>query len=125
VIKEPLAGADFGLIVDMQSKGHRVVKAVWIQAKRADEMPDDPSLLPDFAKQLKQMLSHTKESYGMVYTPNDIHIFKADNPTTLLSVSTLVTDTLHCLRGDRDRRVVAESVHRTFLIELAVFDTSD
>jgi len=56
-----------------------------MQAKRSDELPSDPSDLHDLNRQITSMMRHSRESYAIIYTRQDVHIFRdseySDPPT--------------------------------------------
>lgn len=123
-VKEPKVGADIAIIVDVREGGRRVVKAVWLQAKRADAPVKKPESLQDFPKQAKAMAAHTRDAYGIIYEPRSIYVFRTDEPEATFPLSELVSSTIRCRRGDRSPTVIANSLDHQFVVELAMLDAA-
>lgn len=117
--KEPRVGADIGVIFDVSNGGQRVSKALWVQAKRPDSIPDDPLTLPDLSEQMAKMLNRTKDAYGLLYGPEAVHVFQGWESQDLFTLSERFTDAIKCRRGDRRPDFVADTLDSGFLIESA------
>jgi hypothetical protein len=120
--KEKFTGADIGIIIDIRRGRRATLKAIWIQAKRDAKKVNDPLTLKDLISQLHQMQKYTKESYGVVYTPDEVYAFPGNNPQQRLSVSQIVKDVLKCVRGDRSPTVIANTLESNYVIEVVVLD---
>lgn len=110
-IEEPHTGADIGVIVDVKDpSGRRAVKALWLQAKVATTLPDDIDTLPRMKGQRAKMAEHTKHSYGIVYTSESIRVYGPGRGQEQLTTGKLLSDAVLCRRGDRDSRVVVNTL---------------
>jgi len=118
--KEPKVGADLGIVVDVRHGGHRVVKGFFAQAKQVDEMPDDPTGLPDLPEQIKKMLKRTDEAYVLIYGSSDVEFRHARHLGDPISVPDVMTDTVRCRRGSRVPEIIAEALHRDLVLEVAI-----
>jgi len=118
--KERQLGVDIGVIFDISRADQRVVKAIWVQAKRSEEAPGDILTLQDLRGQLEDMRVHTSEAYAMVYTANEAQMYRADAPSVLIPVEEIVYDSLICQRGDRDPVVVALTGDSKVVLEVFV-----
>jgi hypothetical protein len=117
--KEPIAGADVGVIVDVKNGGQQVSKGLWVQAKQAETTVDEPLQLAGLKKQMGDMLDRTHEAYGLVYTPDGVFAFQGFDSQSRISLEDLISDTVACKRGDRRPELLADTVHEDFLIEMA------
>ncbi|HLG13014.1 MAG TPA: hypothetical protein VJH03_00600 [Blastocatellia bacterium] len=70
--KEKLLGLDLGIIFDVVYLGKRLIKAIWYQAKIAEEEPISLNTVPDLSEQVVRMRHHTKESYILIYTKEGV-----------------------------------------------------
>jgi hypothetical protein len=118
--KEPLVGADIGIICDLKNGEERVVKGALVQAKKTTTEPEDRLSLPDLENQAALMKETTDESYGLVYKPEESYMFRTDHPDNPISVEEFFKDTLICRRGDRDIKTVAQAYDRTAVIDLTL-----
>ncbi len=116
--KEPIVGADFGIVVDIRNGGEHTSKALWIQAKLADSIPEDPLDLPRLRDQAEKMRRRTAEGYALVYLPNGMTVFRVDTPETQFSFATLVREAIECKRGDRDPSFIADTTDRDRIVEV-------
>lgn len=93
---------------------------MWFQAKKLDLLPANILELPDLAEQLNQMQKYTKESYALLYTPQDFHVFRGDALKESLTIESVISDGLFCRRGDRSPRVIALTGDSKLVVELLV-----
>ena len=119
-IKEPLVGADLGIIVDLRNGPQQVVKAALIQAKRTEGKPASTMNLPDFAEQIGKMRETTDESYGLIYSDDITYLVHSDQPDKPISVERFFSETLLCRLGDRSHRTVAQAYDRAAVIDVTV-----
>ncbi|VTR93375.1 Uncharacterized protein OS=Paenibacillus sp. FSL H8-237 GN=C171_13425 PE=4 SV=1 [Gemmata massiliana] len=117
-VKEPVTGTDFAVIADIRHDGNQVTKAAWVQAKLSEELGVDDTALEDLPKQFRDMNSHTREAYAVVYTPRGTEVFRSDAPDDRIPMAEFIGDIIRCKKGDRSPRVIANSVHRTHVIDL-------
>ncbi len=120
--KEPLTGADIGILVDIRRGNSVTLKAVWIQAKRDPDSVKNPLTLDELLGQMNDMAKHTKESFGMVYSPSSVYLVNRDAPNQRLELSDVIADTLRCRHGDRRPTLIASTLERHHVIELTLFD---
>jgi hypothetical protein len=118
--KERKLGLDIGVIFDILRGNQRVVKAIWIQAKRSEAQPEDILELPDLKGQLKDMQCYTNEAYALVYTPVGAEMYRADAPKMSIPVEDVMSESLNCKRGDRTPVVVALTGDSKLLIDVLV-----
>ena len=116
--KEPLCHADIGVVFIVNYQGVRTIKALWIQGKRTDELPDEVSSLPRLDSQIKKMLGFSKESYAGVYTRRGVHLFHGTNYAKELSVADVFHHGIICKRGDRSPRFVALASDCKFVLDV-------
>jgi hypothetical protein len=121
-VKEPEAGADLGIIVDLRRGELQVSKGLWIQAKPTTKSSGDPFALPRLRQQLSDMLDYTDEAYGLVFTPDGVRVFRGVDTANMVTLATVLSETVRCRRGDRRPEFVADTVHKDFLIEMAFTD---
>src|SRR5207244_4199726 len=105
--KERDLGADIGLIVEVKNNGHRIVKALWFQAKKTERIPESVSALEDLPRQIASMRKQTPEAYTLIYSADGVHVFQGDSLDDPLPLPAVVGDALFCTRGDRTPRVIA------------------
>jgi hypothetical protein len=115
--KEKRIGADAGIVIDIANGDDRVVKAMLVQAKRTDEVPDDPFALPGLDEQLPKMREITEEAYVWVYTPDGILANRRDNDRDI-SISEQLVAGIICDRGDHRQLVVAVAQDRDYVVEI-------
>ena len=120
VTKENATGADLGIVVDIRKGTDATVKSLWMQAKRDPDSVDRPLQLPRLANQLGTMRNHTHEAYGVIFTPERVYAIRADQPDERLDVSTVLIDAVQCRRGDRNERVLANTLDSSSLIEAVI-----
>lgn len=124
VIKEPVTGADIGVVIEIIRGDESTLKALWIQAKRVDYPTANVRTMPDLVQQLSVIQRRTDEAYGLVYGPTEVYAVRADDLDVHLRLNTLFEQAVRCERGDLDERLVADSFHKTFVIEVAVLDAT-
>jgi hypothetical protein len=120
VTKEPHFHADIGVVFIVAFRGVRTMKALWIQAKRNDELPTLVNDLPDLDLQIREMLRHSKESYAAVYTRRKVHLFEGTNFDDDLTVTEVFFDGIVCQRADPNPRFVAVASDSKFIIDVIV-----
>lgn len=116
-VKEPLVGADLGWRVMIREGEQETVKAILMQAKRAESI-DGWARLHDLAEQMRKMHDITDESYGLIFTPSEIASTTRDNQT--IPLIRVVADAVVCTRGDQTPSVVATSVDAKHVVEVDV-----
>lgn len=121
--KERDYGIDLGVIADVQRGEERIVKAMWFQAKLAANKPDDILALPDLASQMADMQRHTNEAYALVYTPNDVVVYRGDDSQNALELPTVIAECVQCKRGDTEPIVVALTSDSRVMIEIFVTES--
>lgn len=119
-IKEPLVGADMGIIVDLRNGAQRVVKATLVQAKRTEGLPASLIKLPDLRDQLEKMHETTDESYGLIFSNKGTFFVHDINPRKNISVRRFFEDKFVCRRGDRRHQTVAQAYDRSAVIDVTV-----
>jgi hypothetical protein len=118
--KEKEIGADIGIIIDIASKQARVLKVLWLQAKRTEQLPQDILGLPDLAGQLNRMQTRTDEGYALIYTPQGVHVFSALDTSSQISLNDLLGTAMECVRGDRNPSLLVDTIDRDFVLEVLV-----
>ncbi len=118
--KEKILGADGGIVIDISNGESRVIKAIWIQAKQAPDVPAMMSNLSDLGEQARRMRARTSESYGLVFTPDGVRVSRLDGNEERISVGDLIVDAAKCLRGDRSNRIIAQTIDRDWLLLVEV-----
>lgn len=118
--KEPLTGADIGIVVDLRNGQSQVSKSVWVQAKEAEQLPDHPLLLDRLSEQMASMLNRTSDAYGLIYTPNGVHVFQGRETDQYFALDTLIADIAGCRRGDRRPEFLADTIERDYLVEVSL-----
>lgn len=116
--KEKEVGADVGIIIDISSHHSRIIKVLWLQAKRTDQLPKNILQLPDLESQLTTMRIRTKEGYALVYTPQGIHVYPALNIEKQLSLDDLLSTAMECARGDRNPSLLVDTIDKDFVLEV-------
>jgi hypothetical protein len=114
--KENRIGADFGLIIDIRRDGVRIVKAMLVQAKWAEELPDDITTFDKLEDQLSDMRQQTAESYALIYTAKGVFVYKSDDTEYRFGLVDLFKEGLVCRRGDRSPHVIAQALDRDYVI---------
>jgi hypothetical protein len=114
--KEKRVGADIGIILDLSRGQDRVVKAMLVQAKWTDELPSDITKLDKLPGQLQSMRKHTDECYALIYTPNDVYVFRWDDTRHHIELPAFVKEGVVCRRGDRAPNVIAQALDRDYVI---------
>lgn len=118
--KEPRVGADVGVILDLRQGDRRVVKAVLIQAKRAEEPVSRPMDIQDLQEQVAKMRETTDESYGMIFSDQQAFIFDPDEQDARIDIGDFFLDMLSCQRGDREQVAVAQAYDKSAVIDVTV-----
>jgi hypothetical protein len=118
--KEPLVGADVGVIVDLHRAAQRIVKGALVQAKRTRQPPPNPMRLPDLHDQVFTMRQTTRESYGMIYSDYGTYMFHPDEPQEQIGMDRFFSDMIVCRRGDRSEEAVAQAYDRSVVIDITV-----
>ena len=117
-IKEPVIGADAGIIVDIKdAMGLRATKAGWFQAKRVAEVPTRIDAIRDLESQMEKMLKRTRDGYALLYTPAGIRVFQGSSFVEV-EFDTLVPEMVRCSKGDRDPEVLIDTFDSRFLLEV-------
>jgi hypothetical protein len=117
-IKEPIIGADAGIIVDItDAMGLRATKAGWFQAKRVVEVPKRIAAIHDLESQMDKMLKRTRDGYALLYTPRGVRVFQGDSYAEI-KFDTLVLEMVRCSKGDRDPEVLIDTFDSRFLLEV-------
>lgn len=120
VDKEPVIGADAGVLIDILDRdGTRALKALWIQSKRASHLPADVNNLPRVLEQRRLMGGHTGEGYVVVYTPHGVFTYGTD-PLRPFGMEELLTSAVRCERGDRTPAVIANTFDANHVLEILV-----
>ena len=99
--KEKVYDADLGVIFELRRRGVRTLKAIWFQAKRSSQRPTDLFGNSQLDRQMSNMLTHSKDSYALVYTEESALSFSADPKGEELQLERLFFDSIVCERGDR------------------------
>lgn len=120
--KESQTGADIGILVDIRQGNRATLKAVWIQAKRDPNDVVNPFALDDLASQMDDMARHTKESFGMIYSPSSVYLIQREFPNQRLELPDVLSDILFCRHGDRRPTLIASTLERHHVIELVAMD---
>lgn len=116
--KEPQIGADMGWLVQISVGRRRLVKALWMQAKRTPyDVADSNTMfrLTDFRAQFGKMKARTHAAYGIVFTPDRIVV---GNDSGLTTLHTLLVETVSCRAGDRRPEIVVETIDRHYVAVL-------
>jgi len=108
--KEDIIGADLGIIFDIKAYDHRVVKAVWFQAKILESSPKSLSHLPNLKNQIEKMKVYTDEAYTLIYTKEKIDVCRGMDFGDLHPFSKNLLEGVSCFRGDRNPVFIANTV---------------
>lgn len=90
--KEPIIGADLGIVVDLKSGERQVSKGLWVQAKETATLPEDPLTLPRLRDQMEKMLNRTKDAYGMIFTQAGVYVFQGLNSQVTTTLEDVLTE---------------------------------
>lgn len=119
-VKEPIIGADAGIIIEIEDgHGGRVVKAAWLQAKRID-FSRAPFHDPRLEQQLERMLSRTEEAYAVLYGADGVQVQSALTPGIRQSFEEWFDQLVDCSRGDRAWDVVVDTLDRAQLLSVSI-----
>jgi hypothetical protein len=117
--KETTTGADAGVVVEVRDRNTSVLKALWLQAKRVPEAPDqaDVSKLPRLKEQMTSMSGFTRDGYALIFTPTEVYV--TDGQRRWPFAEWLV-QAARCERGDRRREMIVNTIDRDYLLEMTV-----
>jgi len=118
--KEPLVGADIGVVIDIRNRSGRTVKGFLIQAKRPEDVPNDLRSIADLSDQVAKMTRRTDEAYVVIYSPDDVAIYHSSDLNRPLTVAEVFREALGCSRGDRSPEVIAEAIDEHLVLEVAI-----
>jgi len=117
-VKEPLLGADAGILVEIRDRdGNGVRKVAWLQAKKRDD--DDPNL----AKQLDDMRRRTADAYLIVYAADSTEVKGGPNLEETWSLDDWLDGVVECVRGDKALDVLLDTFDRKHLLTIAIAQT--
>lgn len=108
--KEDKTGADLGIIFDIKLGEDRLIKAIWYQAKIVRGIPSSLDNVPDLADQVAKMGKFTKEHYTLLYSPDGMVTTRGMDVSSFQPLADNLVDGAICVRGDRNPRVVADTV---------------
>lgn len=118
--KEKRTGADMGVIFDVLYGGERLIKVMWYQAKIVRGIPASLDNIQDLAEQITKMQQFTKEAYTLLYTPDVVVTTRGLDAANFEPLSDNLVEGAICERGDRDPKVIANTIDRQFVVEFFI-----
>lgn len=117
--KESITGADVALIVDLyDAEGRRIIKAAWLQAKQRAGNPAGALESRGLRSQLANMSRHTQEYYAIIYSPEEVAVFRQGDSGQLTTLEKVIANMIRCAAGDPNEELVIDSLDRKLLVRV-------
>lgn len=121
IVKEPVLGADTAVVIDIaDANSRRVVKSIWFQAKRVDNLSKDPWALQELRNQMDTMSRHTTAGHALLFSPAGLVSASTSEIKKPHTIKRVLGEALTCIRGDRSASAVANSFGMRTVVELIV-----
>lgn len=119
--KEPATGADLAIVLDVvNAQGKRAFKSIWLQAKKAKEVPTNIRTLPRLAPQIDAMRKHTDAAYAVIYTPKGAKAVNTNGVASPVGLDALLNQAMACRAGDPNAELLGKSMNRQYLLEVLI-----
>lgn len=123
--KEPVIGADFGIVFDVVYAGVRTLKSILVQSKmlRSGVIPEDPLDLPRLRQQMDLMAASTSDAFALVYSRQGAQMFEGRKAARVV-MDEVFRSSIVCRRGDFAPRAIVNASHRKLVVGVEVSDGS-
>jgi hypothetical protein len=122
-VKEPLTGTDVAVVLDaLNAEGQRSFKTIWLQAKSLPSAPANHTSAPRMASQLPLAKAYCEASYGLVYSPDGVHVLGAANEPEPLH--TTIGRAVQCHIGDTTVGALKNSLNRKRLLQVIATESA-